>query len=74
MLYVSHRLDEVLELADRVTVLRGGQVAAAFERGEASAEQLVSAMSGSGSGARPERFSRRPSRQTRPPSLPATFC
>ncbi len=45
-LYVSHRLDEVLDLADRVTVLRGGQVAAAFGRREASAEQLVSAMSG----------------------------
>ncbi len=51
VLYVSHRLDEVLELADRVTVLRGGQVAAAFGRGEVGAEQLVSAMSG----AAPER-------------------
>ncbi|WP_344983029.1 sugar ABC transporter ATP-binding protein [Deinococcus rubellus] len=46
VLYVSHRLEEVLDLADRVTVLRGGQVAGTFKRGEAVAEQLVSVMSG----------------------------
>ena len=49
VLYVSHRLEEVLDLADRVTVLRGGQVAAHFGRGEGSAGQLVSAMSGAAS-------------------------
>lgn len=46
VLYVSHRLEEVLDLADQVTVLRGGQVAARFARGEATAQELVTAMSG----------------------------
>lgn len=46
VLYVSHRLEEVLDLADQVTVLRGGQVAARFARGEATAQKLVTAMSG----------------------------
>ncbi len=46
VLYVSHRLEEVIELADHVTVLRGGQVAARFARGAANADELVAAMSG----------------------------
>ncbi|WP_456832764.1 sugar ABC transporter ATP-binding protein [Deinococcus sp. UYEF24] len=46
VLYVSHRLDEVLDLADRTTVLRGGQVVARFVRHEADAEALVAAMAG----------------------------
>ncbi|WP_019588698.1 sugar ABC transporter ATP-binding protein [Deinococcus apachensis] len=46
VLYVSHRLAEVLDLADHLTVLRGGQVSARFGRGEADAARLVEAMSG----------------------------
>ena len=46
ILYVSHRLDEVLHLADEITVLRGGGVAQQFQRGEADAGVLVTAMSG----------------------------
>ena len=46
ILYVSHRLDEVLHLADEITVLRGGGVAQQFQRGEADAGVLVAAMSG----------------------------
>ena len=26
MLYVSHRMDEIFQLADRVTILRGGRL------------------------------------------------
>ncbi len=34
ILYVSHRLDEVLSISDRITVLRDGRLAARMERGE----------------------------------------
>ena len=32
ILYISHRLDEVFRLADRITVLRGGETAGTLER------------------------------------------
>jgi simple sugar transport system ATP-binding protein len=43
---VSHSMPDVLEVADRIEVLRLGQRVARFERQSASMEQLVSAMTG----------------------------
>jgi ABC-type sugar transport system ATPase subunit len=46
IIYVSHRLDEVVALADRCTVLRDGRVAAHSRRGAFSVTDLVQAMTG----------------------------
>ena len=44
--YISHRLDEVVAIADRCTVLRDGKVAEASRRGAFSVADLVGAMTG----------------------------
>ena len=46
IIYVSHRLDEVVALADRCTVLRDGRVAATSRRGAFAVGDLVQAMTG----------------------------
>jgi ABC-type sugar transport system ATPase subunit len=46
IIYVSHRLDEIVALADRCTVLRDGCVAAVSQRGAFSAVDLVQAITG----------------------------
>jgi rhamnose transport system ATP-binding protein len=46
VLYVSHRLEEVLALADRFTVLRDGYVVATRERGTVGGEDLIRLMVG----------------------------
>ncbi|WP_399677287.1 sugar ABC transporter ATP-binding protein [Xenophilus sp.] len=46
IVYVSHRLEEVLRIADRITVLRDGRVAARFGAGEANEQKLIRAMVG----------------------------
>src|SRR6185295_4210867 len=46
IIYVSHRLDEVVALADRCTVLRDGRVAASSKRGAFKVGDLVQAMTG----------------------------
>ncbi len=43
---ISHNMPEVMEVADRVEVLRLGQRVATFKRGEATMEDLVGAMTG----------------------------
>ena len=43
---ISHNMPEVMEVADRVEVLRLGQRVATFRRGEATMEDLVGAMTG----------------------------
>jgi ABC-type sugar transport system ATPase subunit len=46
IIYVSHRLDEVVALADCCTVLRDGRVAATSRRGAFAVGDLVQAMTG----------------------------
>ena len=46
MIYITHRLPEVMAICDRATVLRDGRVAAHLERDEFQAERLIFAMSG----------------------------
>ncbi|MCY0900121.1 MAG: sugar ABC transporter ATP-binding protein [Firmicutes bacterium] len=46
VLYVSHRLDELSEIADRAAVLTDGQVVAVYEEPSWSSEELVEKMSG----------------------------
>jgi ribose transport system ATP-binding protein len=41
VVYVSHRLPEVLEIADRVTVLRDGRARGTFDAGEVAERELV---------------------------------
>jgi len=46
VIYVSHRLKELAEIADRGTVLRDGRVAGEFSRGKWTENQLISMMAG----------------------------
>lgn len=57
VLFVSHKLDEVFTIGDRVTVLRDGKHVSTTPRDELTEEQLVSDMVG-----RPIRFTRYESR------------
>jgi ABC-type sugar transport system ATPase subunit len=45
-IFISHRMDEVEEIGDRVTVMRSGETVATVARGEASAAELVRLMTG----------------------------
>jgi ABC-type uncharacterized transport system ATPase subunit len=44
IILITHKMREVLESADRITVLRGGRVAGSLLRAEASEEKLVGLM------------------------------
>ena len=46
IIYISHRLDEVFEVADRVMVLRDGEHVGTEEIGEVSRERLIEMMVG----------------------------
>jgi ribose transport system ATP-binding protein len=46
ILYVSHRLEEVLELCDRITVLRDGRIVDEAERGRLDKKGLIRAIIG----------------------------
>jgi ABC-type sugar transport system ATPase subunit len=46
VIFISHRMDEIEEIADRITVLRSGRSVATLDREASSAEELVRLMSG----------------------------
>jgi ABC-type sugar transport system ATPase subunit len=46
ILYISHRLDEVFEIADRITVLKDGQLAGTVQPQEADQNLLIKMMVG----------------------------
>ena len=45
-LFISHRMDEIGEIADRVTVLRSGESVGTLDRAEARPDRLVTLMTG----------------------------
>jgi len=46
MIYISHRLEEVFEIADRITVLRDGKSVATKDAGGATRDQVIGLMVG----------------------------
>ncbi|WP_448073214.1 sugar ABC transporter ATP-binding protein [Georgenia yuyongxinii] len=46
VIYISHRLEEVLDLCDRITVLRDGQSVGTREAGDLTHKELISKMVG----------------------------
>ena len=46
ILFISHKLDEVFTIADRITVLRDGQHVGTYPRAELNEEKLISLMVG----------------------------
>ena len=45
-IYISHKLDEVFRVADRITILRDGQYIATYSREEAAPEKVIEDMVG----------------------------
>ncbi|HUC24223.1 MAG TPA: sugar ABC transporter ATP-binding protein [Streptosporangiaceae bacterium] len=46
ILFISHRMEEVEEIADRVTIVRSGENVATLQRGEADVQRMVELMTG----------------------------
>lgn len=54
VIYITHRMSEVFQLSDRVTVLRDGKNAGTFKTSETEMATLVSAIVGTDSRAKPD--------------------
>lgn len=50
VIVISHSLDEVFEIADRITVLRLGQTIGSYRKNEVTSEEIVSVMTGAKEG------------------------
>jgi ABC-type sugar transport system ATPase subunit len=46
IIYISHRIEEVMQLGDRVSVLRDGAMVGCFDRGEMERDKIISLMVG----------------------------
>ena len=46
MIFISHKLHEVLAVADRITILRAGRAIATVDRGELTPRSLAALMVG----------------------------
>ena len=49
IIFITHRLDEVMNAADRVTILRDGTLVSSFDKADTSPEKLAALMIGRGS-------------------------
>lgn len=47
IIYISHRLDEVMEIVERIAILRNGRLVGTMNKGEFTLNNIVEAMSGS---------------------------
>jgi len=47
VIFITHRMDEITEIGDRITVMRSGDTVATLERGNWTVPQLVRLMTGS---------------------------
>jgi len=63
VIFISHKLDEVLRISDRVTVLRRGQVVATVDTCETTKEELATMMVGRPVVLRVDRESHRPGKE-----------
>ena len=61
IIYISHHLEEVLELADRISVLRDGQMVVTRNRGELAIDEMIRFMVGRTLDERAALSKRRPS-------------
>ncbi|MGE0131591.1 MAG: sugar ABC transporter ATP-binding protein [Blastocatellales bacterium] len=46
LVYITHKMDEIFRIADRITVLRDGRLVGTRERGETNADEIIRLMVG----------------------------
>ena len=70
IIYVSHRLEEVFEIADRITVMRNGAIVATVDRPAATMSRIVEAMVGTSPAELFPTRASRPAASAPPPAPP----
>jgi ABC-type sugar transport system ATPase subunit len=48
IVFITHRMDEILEIGDRITVMRSGETVATLQRGQWTPDEVVELMTGTG--------------------------